>query len=341
MSGGVDSNVTSLLLMKQGYEVIGLTAVMFESGERTAQNAAKTCKTIGIRHEVLDLKDIFKNTVINYFEKSYKQGLTPNPCTFCNKRIKWGQMMNFALNELNADYYATGHYARIVEHNGAYRLYRAKDHTKDQSYMLFALSQKDLARTIFPMGEHEKKHTREIARDNSIIPADDKESQDVCFIDHPDTTRSYLARKFGEKPGEIVDFRTGKVLGTHTGTFNYTIGQRKGIKISAPEPLYVVSLDPGQNKICVGYKDDLYSRTFKVAGVNWQQEKFAQKDSFEAMVKIRYNSPAQRAVIYREEKNTARVEFDEPKSAITPGQSAVFYDENNEYLLAGGVISIK
>lgn len=340
MSGGVDSNVTSLLLLNQGYEVIGLTAVMFDSGEKIAKNAAKACVTIGIRHEVLDLRNVFENTVINYFEESYKKGLTPNPCTFCNKKIKWGEMKNFVFNKFNADLYATGHYARIQEQNGIYKLYRAKDLQKDQSYMLFALTQEDLGKTIFPLGNKSKSEIKKIAQEYNIIPVENKESQDVCFISPPETTPSYLTRKFGETRGEIVDYRTGKIIGEHKGIFNYTIGQRKGIKVSAPEPLYVISLDRAQNRIYVGGKDDLVSDRFEVRDINWQQEEFSGSDSFQAMVRIRYNSPAQMAKVVKLNKNIVRVELEEPKSAITPGQAAVFYDIKNEYILAGGTIAI-
>jgi len=338
MSGGVDSNTTSLLLMKHGYEVIGLTAIMHEAGKEAAVNAAKACETIGIKHETLDLRESFENTVINYFEDSYRKGLTPNPCTFCNKAIKWGEMKDFALKELDADLYATGHYVRIIEHNGAYKLYRAKDLQKDQSYMLYNLTQADLARTIFPLGELTKSEIKDIARKNNITPSEDKESQDVCFITSPETTSSYLTKKFGEKLGDILEYRTGRVLGQHTGAFNYTIGQRKGIKISAPEPLYVISLDPEQNRIYVGSKQDLSAIKFKVKNVNWQQEEFSGREVFRAMVKIRYNSPAQVAEVSITDEKTVMVEYENPKSAITPGQSAVFYDENNEYLIGGGNI---
>ncbi len=338
MSGGVDSNVTSHLLIKQGYEVIGLTAIMFDAGERIAQNAARTCQTVGIKHEVLDLREDFKNTVINYFEESYKLGLTPNPCVFCNRKIKWGKMKEFVFNRLGADFYATGHYARIAEYEGTYRLYRASDPAKDQSYMLYALTQEDLAGTLFPLGGQPKSTTREIAGENDITPVDNRESQDVCFIHPPETTSSYLTKRFKEQQGDIVEFKTGKILGTHTGVYNYTIGQRKGIRVSASGPLYVISLDPAQNRIYVGSKEHLSSSCFEVSGVNWQQPEFAGKESFPAMVKIRYNSPARRASIINLDNNKVRVEFEQPKSAITPGQAAVFYDENNEYLLAGGTI---
>ncbi len=338
MSGGVDSTVTSLLLLKQGYDVTGLTAVMSEAGEKVIKEAAKSCDTLNIKHEVLDLKNIFKDTVINYFEKSYEKGLTPNPCTFCNRIIKWGEMANFAFNKLHADFYATGHYAKIKKEGGCYKLYRAVDLRKDQTYMLFNLNQADLARTMFPLGDLNKTQTREIALQNGLSAVHNKESQDVCFIAPPETTSSYLTKVFGEKEGEIVENKTENVLGKHKGAFNYTIGQRKGIKISAPEPLYVVSIDPAQNKIYVGTKQELFSKEFDVMAVNWQQEEYSEKDSFHSMVKIRYNSPAQAAEVFRTGEKTAHVKLEEPKSAITPGQSGVFYDLNNEYLIGGGII---
>ncbi|OGI03990.1 MAG: tRNA 2-thiouridine(34) synthase MnmA [Candidatus Melainabacteria bacterium GWF2_37_15] len=325
MSGGVDSSVTSLLLLKQGYEVIGLTGVMSESSENAVQEAAKVCNSLGIRHEILDLRESFADLVVKYFDNSYMTGLTPNPCVFCNKTIKWGKMTEFVFNELGADFYATGHYARIIDN----KLYRAKDLKKDQSYMLFALTQEDLARTIFPLGELNKAEVKEIAKKNNLTSANNKESQDVCFIEPPATTQSYLTNKFGEKSGEIIHYKTGKVLGMHRGTFNYTIGQRKGICIAAPEPLYVISTDHKENKVIVGGKEDLLSSEFTVENVNWQQD-FTEN----VMVKIRYNSPAQEATISR----TGHVKFKEPKSAITPGQAAVFYDMDNEYVIGGGII---
>lgn len=329
MSGGVDSSVASLLLMEQGYEVIGLTGIMSENSEKAVFDAKNVCETLGIRHDVLDLTESFNNQVIKYFENSYINGLTPNPCVFCNKAIKWGKMTDYVFNELGADFYATGHYARII--NG--RLYRALDLKKDQSYMLYGLTKEDLCRTIFPLGELNKPQIKEIASKNNLSSANNKESQDVCFIVPPMTTQSYLIEKFGEQTGEIISHKTGEILGHHLGSFNYTIGQRKGICVSAPESLYVVAIDHKENKIMVGYKDELFSDEFTVIGVNWQQD-----FTDDVMVKIRYNSPAQDAIMSKISDDSVNIKLKSPQSAVTPGQAAVFYDINNEYVVGGGII---
>ncbi len=339
MSGGVDSSVASLLLLKQKYQVAGLTAIMHYTGQETVQKAAKACELLGIQHIAIDLQDVFQNTVINYFETSYKRGLTPNPCTFCNKKIKWGKMTDFVFNELGADFYATGHYARIKKQEESYRLYRGHDLTKDQSYMLYALDQADLARTIFPLGEINKSEIKKIAEQNGLSLSNNKESQDICFITPPETTSSYLLNKFGEQEGDIIEYKTGKLLGKHKGTFNYTIGQRKGIGVSAPEPLYIISCDNEKNIIYAGYKNDLTSKEFNVTEINWQQKEYTEQDELNAMIKIRYNSPAQKARIFMTGTNSAHIKLEEPKLAITPGQIAVFYDLNNEYVLGGGTIT--
>ncbi|OGI00767.1 MAG: tRNA 2-thiouridine(34) synthase MnmA [Candidatus Melainabacteria bacterium GWF2_32_7] len=362
LSGGVDSTTTALLLIKEGYEVSGITGIMHDGMEEAARNASEACKVIGIEHHILDLREEFNKTVINYFENNYKKGLTPNPCTYCNRYIKWGSLADYAFEKLNADFYATGHYARILKQNDSFCLYRGEDHKKDQSYMLFALTQKQLSRTLFPLGNINKTEVKEIALDNQLISADSRESQDVCFICPPETTQSYLISKFGEKEGEIIDYKTGKVLGIHKGAFNFTTGQRKGIGVAASAPLYVISTDPDENKIYVGFKELLFSQEFDVENVNWQQEKYGEKQDnelqklpskqssasafytpasqheFPAMVKIRYNSEAQEAIITKTDENSVHVKLKEPKSAITPGQAAVFYDMNNEFVLCGGWI---
>ena len=337
MSGGVDSTTVALLLMKEGCEVSGITGIMHDGMKEAAKNASEACKAIGIEHHILDLREEFNKTVINYFENSYKKGLTPNPCTYCNRLIKWGSLADYAFEKLNADFYATGHYARILNENNNFRLYRGEDPKKDQSYMLFALTQKQLSKTLFPLGNMDKTKVKEIARNNQLVSANSKESQDVCFICPPETTQSYLLSKFGEKNGEIIDYKTGKVLGIHKGAFNFTIGQRKGIGIAASEPLYVISTDPDENKIYVGFKDLLSSQEFDVENVNWQQEN-DEKQEFSAMAKIRYNSAAKEAIIIKTGKNSLHVKLKEPQFAITPGQAAVFYDMNNEYVLCGGWI---
>ena len=338
MSGGVDSTTVVVLLRKEGYEVAGVTGIMHAGMREAAYNASEACKTLGIEHHIVDLREEFNTAVINSFEESYKKGLTPNPCTVCNKLIKWGSLADYAFDKMNADFYSTGHYARILKTENSYRLYKGADPKKDQSYMLFALTQKQLSRTIFPLGNMNKPEVKQIARENQLVSADSKESQDVCFISPPETVQSYLISKFGEQEGEIVDYKTGKVLGTHKGAFNFTTGQRKGIGVSASEPLYVISTDPVGNKIYVAFKELLSSREFDVENVNWQQEEYADMQEFSAMTKIRYNSAAQEAVITKTGENSVRVKFKEPKSAVTPGQAAVFYDMNDEYVLCGGWI---
>lgn len=338
MSGGVDSTTVAVLLLKEGYEVSGITGIMHDGMTESAQNASEACKSIGIEHHILDLRDEFNKTVISYFENSYKKGLTPNPCTYCNRLIKWGTLADYAFEKLNADFYATGHYARILKENDSFRLYRGADPKKDQSYMLFALTQKQLSRTLFPLGTMNKTEVKQLARDNNLSSADSKESQDVCFITPPETTQSYLISRFGEKEGEIIDYLTGKVLGTHKGAFNFTTGQRKGIGVAASAPLYVISIDPDENKIYVGFNELLSSQEFDVENVNWQQEEYALLHEFSAMTKIRYNSGAQEALIAKTGENSIHVKLKAPKFAITPGQAAVFYDMNDEYVLCGGWI---
>lgn len=357
MSGGVDSSTAALLLKNQGYEVIGITGIMHEFSDSSVKNASDVCKVLEIPHYSADLKDEFKKRIISSFEESYKNGLTPNPCTLCNRQIKWGLLRDYARNELKAEFYATGHYARITKEDSNYKLCRAKDDKKDQIYMLFSLTQEDLATTLFPLSEFTKPEVRRIAKANNLPSAENPESQDVCFICPPDTTKKYLTRNIGEQEGNIVDINTGKVLGKHQGCFLYTIGQRKGIGIAAAEPLYVVSTDAKTNTVYVGYKKNIYSNKAEIINVNWQQpvildngidstgldkrqgEESKSYKPFKALVKIRYNSSAKPATVIPGNNNTATVEFDEPVSAITPGQAAVFYDLNNEYLIGGGWIT--
>lgn len=338
MSGGVDSTTAAFLLRKKGFEVIGVTGIMHEKADESVNNALSACNSLGISHNAIDLKDEFNQKVVNYFEDSYKNGLTPNPCTFCNRHIKWGALADYAFEKLGADFYATGHYARIAKINGSYRLYRGVDLKKDQSYMLFALTRQQLSKTIFPLGEMTKQEIKQIAKENNFSAADNKESQDVCFICPPETTQSYLISKFGEQEGEIIDYKTGKVLGIHKGAYNFTIGQRRGIGVSASEPLYVISTNPQENKIYVGTKELLSGQEFDAENINWQQEEYSEKDEFTAMAKIRYNSAAQEALVIRTGKNSVHVKFKAPKFAITPGQACVFYDMNDEYVLCGGWI---
>jgi len=238
---------------------------------------------------------------------------------------------------LQVDFYATGHYAVINMENGIYRLCRSKDDKKDQIYMLFELTQKDLAQTLFPLSVLTKLQVRQIAEEHNLPCKASKDSQDICFIKPPDSTKKYLTRIFGEKKGSIVDVGSGKVLGEHNGFYQYTIGQRKGIGIAAPYPLYVVSLDAGRNIVYVGYEENLYKQELIISCVNWQQPSFGDKE-FKGLVKIRYNTTAKEAIIMPEQDNSAKIVFTEPQSGVTPGQAAVIYDDENKYLIGGGWI---
>lgn len=339
MSGGVDSSVAALLLKNEGYDVIGITAVMHNGNNPliSVDNAKKVCEILGISHFVIDLRKDFQENVIDYFVNSYNEGLTPNPCPVCNKFIKWGKLREAAHNLYSADYIATGHYADIVSENGLYKLTQALDVKKDQLYMLYTLSQDDISKTKFPLANLVKTQVREIARANNLPIADNKESQDVCFIEPPLTAQQFLTSKIGEKEGKFVSIHDGKILGTHTGYYKYTIGQRKGIGISAKEPLYVAGLKPCENIVYLCSKDDLYSKSALVNNINWSLPEYSEND-FEALCKIRYNSPAKLAKIKHLGDNSIEITFNEAESAITPGQMAVIYSIDNKFLIGGGLI---
>lgn len=341
MSGGVDSSTTAFLLKEQGFEVVGVTAIMhdMENAQTAVQNAKKVADKLNIEHYALDLRKEFNENVITYFENDYKNALTPNPCAVCNKKIKWGALKNFAASQLGAKFYATGHYVNCINENGIYKILRSADIKKDQTYMLFMLSQQDLSNTLFPLGDFTKDKVREIAEKANLPTAKSKDSQDICFIVPPDTTKKYLMRKYNKQEGYIVEEATGKVLGKHTGHYYYTIGQRKGIGIAAKAPLYVTDIDAENNVIYVGFKEELAKQSVEISDVNWQQDEFS-KEPFDAFVKIRYNSPAKKAkVIPDSTANNAFIEFENQEYAVTPGQAAVFYDINNKFLIGGGWIN--
>lgn len=341
MSGGIDSSYVALKYKEQGFDVIAVTGMMTndESSKQVVQNAKDVCDFLKIEHHVLDMSDDFEENVINYFKESYKNGLTPNPCVVCNRKIKWGRLRNYAINELGADFFATGHYARCINQNGTYKICRAKDEKKDQLYVLFSLSQKDLSQTLFPMGEVDKEDAKRVCLEKNLPCKNSKESQDVCFIAHPDTTKKFLSRELGEQKGKFVDIRTSKVLGEHNGFYFFTTGQRKGIGLSAPQPLYVVDIDSEKNIVYVGYKEDLYSSSLVVDKINFQLPGY-ENSEFHAMVKIRYNTSAKPAVV-KSCADCAEIFFDEPVSGVTPGQAAVIYDESKSFLIGGGWICKK
>lgn len=337
LSGGIDSAVAAKLLLEQGYEVVGLTGKMTCSEESgvIVKNAKKVADRLGIEHCVYDATKVFEEKIINYFETSYREGLTPNPCIMCNKFIKWGVLFDYAINTLKSDYIATGHYACINNIEGAYRLYPASDEHKDQLYFLFLLTQEQLGKTIFPLSNYQKSEVRALAEKYDLPSKSSKESQDICFINSPMTTKKYLNEKFQAKPGSFVEKISGKVLGKHNGAWQFTIGQRKGIGIAAPEPLYVVEIDSENNKVFVGTKDLLLSQSTIISNPHWAYK--VDFDEAEVFVKIRYNMPPVLAKITCLGA-VCNVAFTSPISGITPGQACVFYDKDDGHLLGGGFL---
>ncbi len=339
LSGGVDSSVTAKLLQDKGYEVIGLTGKMVNSqaAETVVKNAQRVADKLGIELHVCDAVERFNEKVIDYFINSYNTGKTPNPCIMCNQFIKWGILFDYAIDVLGADVFATGHYADIRRcADGIYKLYPAKDEHKDQLYFLYRLGQKQLSKTIFPLYHYEKAEVKQMAIDFDLPPKDSKESQDICFIQKPVTTKSYLLDKFGAQKGDFVDILTGKKWGEHQGCYQFTIGQRKGIGIAAPYPLYVIDIDPVKNIVYVGREEDNYKKSLKIEDLNFSYT--PQKREFDAWVKIRYNMPHKKAHV-RLFDDCAEIEFDEPINSVTCGQSGVIYDLNDKHLIGGGIVS--
>lgn len=421
MSGGVDSSLAAFLLSEsgeKGFEVIGITLKLWDYSEvggdlyrdgrccslEAMNDARNICQKIGVPHYVLDFREEFKDEVISNFINEYKKGRTPNPCIICNTQIKWKLLWNKA-KELGAEYLATGHYARIKHspEDGRFMLLKGVDPKKDQSYALWGLSQENLSKTIFPLGELTKKEVRNLAKKYSLKTALKEESQEICFV--PDDDYERFLREWDNrdsekslsqiKPGPIFDLKRNR-LGEHRGIAFYTIGQRKGLNIALGKPLYVVKIDPEENAIYVGENKDLFRTTFIVSNLNWISIPEV-KDKIECSVKIRYmHTPAKATIlpyadnvgirlvegseiplsgvpVRNEDRTTTRfdrltvlsraegrvvptksdahkknarassctplkvlVEFEKPERAITPGQSAVFYE--GEKVIGGGII---
>ncbi len=349
MSGGVDSSVAAALLHEQGCEVIGITLqlwgkdVCVSSGTRLccsvrdALDAKAVARRLGIRHETLELVDAFREHVIDYFLDSYRDGLTPNPCIACNTHIKFGSLVERA-DALEAPLVATGHYVRAGHDpaTGRSTLRRSLDPGKDQSYVLFDLTQAQLARARFPLGELSKPQVREIARSLGLETAEKPDSQDVCFVrDRNKDLFLRTALHADDEPGAIVDVE-GRVLGTHRGLLGYTLGQREGLGIATGKPVYVVAIDQPNNRLVVGSREDLLGRMLIAERVNWVSVAPPERP-LRAWAKIRSRHEAAAAFLMPEEEARVRVEFDEPQSAITPGQAVVFYD--GDLVLGGGWIA--
>jgi tRNA-uridine 2-sulfurtransferase len=341
MSGGVDSSTAALLLQSRGYDVVGLTGWLVKSGSRCCDtgmiDAARVCEQLGVEHHAVDLREIFKTEIIDQFHRAYALARTPVPCSICNTTIKWGALLAYALQNLDADYLATGHYARVVREADGPRLARSADLRKDQSYMLWGLTREQLARTILPLGDYTKSEIRRLAGENKLASAARKESQDLCFIPEGTSIQKYLAGYLEDRPGPLIHQSSGKILGEHRGTHRYTIGQRRGIGVGFSEPLYVCRLDPEKNIVYVGSPEDLLRRELTASQVNWILPAAPEKP-FEALAKIRYNSPVEKAVIYPLEGRRLQVVFAEPQPSITAGQILAIFDPSDTYVLGGGWI---
>lgn len=333
MSGGVDSSLTAAILLYRGFEVVGVTMKLDDANGCCDLNDARTIAAhLGIEHFVADFREIFRAEVENYFVTEYLRGRTPNPCVRCNREIKFGKLFDFA-EHIGADFLATGHYARIVFEDGRFKLKKALDVRKDQSYVLYNLTPEKLAKIILPLGELSKSETRSLAERLKIPVAHKPDSQEICFVPNDDY-KSFLQEFAPEadalQAGDIVD-GDGKILGHHCGVANYTIGQRKGLGIAAPQPLYVTRLDVDNRKVVVDTGEKLFSTTLTAHDAHWIYKPDLPK-TFDA--KIRYGSRTASCTV-AEDENFLRVTFSEPQRAITAGQSIVFYDGEE---VSGGAI---
>jgi tRNA-specific 2-thiouridylase len=347
MSGGVDSSATAALLLEQGYEVIGITLKLWPQdcvsraedkccGPQAVTDARAVCHKLGIPYYLIDEAAEFQTRVIQYFADEYKAGRTPNPCVMCNQNLKFGRLIDRA-SQLGAEYIATGHFARLEKSSDGTRtlLRRGRDLRKDQSYFLFSLRQDQLARALFPLGEKTKSDTREVARHCHLKTADKEESMEICFVPDNDYGKFLQQARLASKHrGEIIDLQ-GRVLGYHDGIEFYTIGQRKGLGISSPNPLYVVELQPETNRVVVGDDSTLEADEFTVDRCNWIPFD-SPPPSLEATVKIRYAHAGAPATVTPLPGGTANVKLHVPQRAITPGQAAVFY--HDDLVLGGGWI---
>lgn len=340
LSGGVDSSVAAATLHRQGYDVVGLTLwLMKGKGQCCSEgmlDAARLCEELEIPHHIVDTREVFEKNIVDYLVSGYGAGITPLPCSQCNKAVKFGPMLHYAREELGIDQIATGHYARITfdSATGRYQLQRAVDPGKDQSYFLYDLSQDILAHTVFPLGDQTKSETRRMAAEFGLHTAEKPESQDLCLIEAHGSMRTFLEKYLAPQKGNIVD-QSGKVLGQHDGIHHYTIGQRKGIGIAADRPLYVIGIDAGKNQVVVGDRTAAETPEFTVQRVNWVSVA-APSMPIHAEVQIRYRSQPTPATIVPLENDRVKVVFDQPQFCVTPGQAAVWY--NGDLLLGGGVI---
>ncbi len=333
MSGGIDSSVAAYLLKEEGYAPVGITLSLWEGGSRCcsdedAADARRVCRMLGIPHYTVCHTSRFKREVVDYFVGEYARGRTPNPCVVCNERIKFRMLLTKAM-ETGAHHIATGHYARVdyEPDSGAYVLKKGVDASKDQSYFLATLPQRLLARILFPLGSFTKERVRELARSACLPVSDKDESQEVCFVREGEQ-ESFLEERIGRHEGEILD-ELGHVLGLHTGVYRFTVGQRRGLRISKGAPLYVTSIEAQANRILVGPEDSLFKRTVLLEDVRLLAPGSSRRISVTA--KIRYAAPLEPASFERVGETGAEVVFERPQRAVAPGQLLVAYTGDTAY----------
>lgn len=335
MSGGVDSSVAAALLQQQGYDVFGVTMQVWQNTQDLAIKDAKAvAKRLSIPHHVVDLREVFEKKIISYFTNEYLLGRTPNPCVTCNHHIKFGALLEWA-KSMGTDYLATGHYAKIVQEDGRYLLKKSQSGNKDQTYPLYHLTQKQLAHIMFPLADYDKTAVRKLAQDFNLAVANKADSQDICFIsDH--NYAKFIEERTGIKMryGNFVD-KGGNVLGQHKGIYKYTIGQRKGLGIATGKPTFVSNINVENNEIILGKEEDILFESLMVANLNFiPVDKLV--EPIQATVKIRYGAKEAEAKLIPQGEDLLKVEFRIPQRAITPGQSAVFYQ--GDTVLGGGII---
>lgn len=348
MSGGVDSSVAAYLLQKEGYDVIGVTMQIWQDEEVEVQEASGGCcgltavddarrvsNKLNIPYYVMNFKNEFQTSVIDYFIKEYQEGNTPNPCIACNRYVKWESMLRRSLN-IGADYIATGHYAKVIQlENGRYTIKKSVTASKDQTYALYNLTQEQLAHTLMPVGDYSKDEIREIAKEIDLRIHNKPDSQEICFI--PDNNYAkFISENTKEeiKEGNFVT-SDGKVIGRHKGIIHYTIGQRKGLNLSMGYPVFVLAIRPDTNEVVIGNSDEVYSNTLYAKGLNFMSIEDLEGEMI-VDAKIRYSHKGAKATIKKIDKDTVQCVFDEAQRAITPGQAVVFYD--GDIVVGGGTI---